>query len=335
MDENDKFHSLVYRANAEAQRAAVEIQILATKTKDLTHHNSELVYHNTDLAQRNGDLAKEVVALKQEQAGSVGVRGQGCVAQDRTVEVEELQAKFELLEQMYLPVHTENELRKQMLVDTRKAALEISRSRLDLKLPTKRMGELDNVRLNGLGVSTEELSLLQGVVTDPNFHPWRVQHQRDGGADSVETVVNWDDEKLKAMARKFDRCSGGRGQKVVQEVLRCNQELQRWNPSGGYCVVIPYHHGEGRELTPQELLKLAVGIDVPGCRQHMSHRPGAGVDSRIGSGGGVGMGAHGHGRGLLDRNMREHGAGGWSHVSTGQQQHSTQDPQHTARASGW
>jgi hypothetical protein len=49
---------------------------------------------------------------------------------------------------MYQPVQTENEQRKQMMADTRKTALEISRKRLDLELPTKRMGELDSAKLH-------------------------------------------------------------------------------------------------------------------------------------------------------------------------------------------
>jgi hypothetical protein len=186
-------------------------------------------------------------------------------------EKDELLCKFELLEEMYQPVNTENEKRKTMLSDQRKAALEISRSRLDLDMPTKRMGELDNVQLGQLGLSTEDISLLEKqVVCNSNFHPWRVVCKP--GCEEVETVVNWADEDLQAVVQKYDGCSGGRGREVAEEVLRSNNELQQWNPSGGYCVTIPYHHGEQRELLPAELLKLAAGMDVPGCR-HAPTRP--------------------------------------------------------------
>jgi hypothetical protein len=53
---------------------------------------------------------------------------------------------------------------------------------------------------------------------------------------------------------------------VAEEVLRRSKELQQWNPSGGYCVTIPYHYSEQRELKPDELLKIAAGIDVARCR---------------------------------------------------------------------
>jgi hypothetical protein len=66
---------------------------------------------------------------------------------------------------MYQPVQTENEQRKQMLVDSRRTALEISRSRQDLDLPTKRMGELDSSKLHSLGVAIENISLLQQKVS--------------------------------------------------------------------------------------------------------------------------------------------------------------------------
>jgi hypothetical protein len=54
--------------------------------------------------------------------------------------------------------------------------------------------------------------------------------------------------------------------KKLPNMLRCHKDLQQWNPSGGYCVTILYHHGKQRELKPDELLKIAVGIDVAGCR---------------------------------------------------------------------
>ena len=38
---------------------------------------------------------------------------------------------------------------------------------------------------------------------------------------------------------------------IVVEVW---QELQLFNPSGGYCVSIPWNVGLGRELTPAEVM---------------------------------------------------------------------------------
>ena len=256
-------------------------------------------------------------------------------------EFEELRAKFELLEQMFQPVQTENEQRKAMLADTRKFALEISRSRQDLDIPTKRMGELDNVHLHQLGVSMEEISLLQDQMTNPNFHPWRVMQQQG----RVETVANWADEQLQAIVQKYDSCSGGRGRAVAEEVLRCHKDLQQWNPSGGYCVTIPYHHGEQRELKPEELLKIAVGISVAGCRTiagveasrgesaaggSWSGPGAAGAAGGAGRGGGYSGDASGRGRGRGYGGRQRHGDMGarqghfqedtpsWPHASASQ-----------------
>jgi ankyrin repeat protein len=206
----------------------------------------------------NDGLVEELASLKQD----LGAANE---------EVEGTLAKFELLEQMYQPVQTENEQRKEMLADTRRAAVEISRSRLDLNLPTKRMGELDCVALAKLGLTVEAMSLLQGVVCDPSFHPWRVKQRAGSTAGEVEEVVDWTDQQLADVVRTYSkRCSeaGGKavGVAVAQEVLRCSKEVQGWNASGGYCVTIPYHYGAKRELRPDELLKIAAGIDVPGSR---------------------------------------------------------------------
>jgi hypothetical protein len=231
-------------------------------------------------------------------------------------EFEELRSKFELLDQMFQPVHTENEQRKLMLADTRKTALEISRSRQDLRVPTKRMGELDNVHLHRLGVAVEEISLLQDTVCNPLFYPWRTRQIEEGGED-VETVVNWADEQLQTMVRKYEGCGSGRGREVAEEVLRCNKELQQWNPSGGYCVTIPYHHGEQRELKPDELLKIAVGMNVSGCRS-AADGGGSGSNNSEGTGPGAGGDAGSAGRGGRSRGHGHHhhgnANGSWQHV---------------------
>ena len=77
-------------------------------------------------------------------------------------------------------------------------------------------------------------------------------------------------------------------------MLRCTDELNEWNSSGGYCVTIPYHHGERRELRPDELLKIVAGVEVPGACQQPQHNSAAPFDGagarrrRGGSGAGAG-----------------------------------------------
>ena len=67
----------------------------------------------------------------------------------------------------------------------------------------------------------------------------------------AEEVVNVDDPKLAQMEAAYP------GQGVATFVLSVWQELQRFNPSGGYTVEIPWHRKEERELTPAEV------TDVP------------------------------------------------------------------------
>jgi hypothetical protein len=263
---------LISSLSATAAGVQGSLQTIREKNRSLASENGSLVQSLADLktvfskvARYNSKLERDNAMMKKElhDLAMVDDGGGRCTSRN----YEELQAKFELLEQMYQPVQTENEQRKEMLTDLRKTALDISNSRLDLDIPTKRMGEVDSTKLHQLGVPIEDISLLQDVVCDPNFHPWRVL-QYGGGAcgenSSSEMVVDWKNQQLLALIRQHG--GSGNGRQVAEEVLRCSSELQSWNPSGGYCVRIPYHHAERREMRPAELLKIAVGMQIPGCR---------------------------------------------------------------------
>ena len=85
-------------------------------------------------------------------------------------------------------------------------------------------------------------SALQDLVVS-DWHPMHVV-VTDG---APEEVVNPDDPKLAQMEAAYP------GQGVGAFVLSVWQELQRFNPSGGYTVEIPWHNKEERELTPAEV----------------------------------------------------------------------------------
>jgi cytohesin len=288
LEAENKRLSAVDRENVRLRSESAALATLSTENSLLDDANhrlrSSLASANEEvarLATANAALARDATRLKQKLRSDGGDREKaGHLWAGECSECDELRAKFELLEQMYQPVQTENEQRKEMMADLRKTALELSRSRQDLDLPTKRMGEIDSVYLQRLDVPVEHISLLQGVVCDPNFHPW-VTRQIEQGSEAVATSVNWEHEQLRDMVVQFDRCGLKRGRAVAEEVLRCNKELQQWNPSGGYCVTIPYHHGARRELYPEELLKLSVGIDVPNSRSgdKLSVAVGAGAET--------------------------------------------------------
>jgi hypothetical protein len=234
------------------QQQKKQMQQLAAENKRLKQTNVIQTQSSgrPELRGREEILQKEANTLRQqlEQAHEMAT---------------EAQSDYETLDHIFQPVQAENEQRKTMLNNMRRTALQISRSRQDLDLPTRRMGELDSAKLHALGVEVEEISSLQSVVCDPNFYPWRTRQVKKG-SEEVETIVDWDNEQLGEIQRKYD--GSGRGRLVAKEVLACNKEVQQWNPSGGYCVTIPYHYGEQRELQPEELLKISVGIDVPNCR---------------------------------------------------------------------
>jgi G3E family GTPase/ankyrin repeat protein len=255
-----------HHAHIEANATVEQTKELQEQVRKLTAENARLSAieaHSAKLAQVNEDLGASLrgTTAKIEDLTVENSRLVLCSAGLKT-EVLAIQTKFELLELMYQPIQIENEQRKTMLADLREISLKISRSRQDLELPIKRMGELDSAKLSQIGVPIGEISRLQGVVCDPNFYPWRIV-QREGGAPKM--TPNWADEQLSEIIQTHNK-AGDRGQQVAVELLRCSRELQQWNPSGGYCVSIPYHHTEERELRPAELLKLAVGMSVPGCR---------------------------------------------------------------------
>jgi hypothetical protein len=244
-----------------------EIKKLLGKNSSLQSENDSMLKKNTLLQRENDSMLKEnaLLARENERFSQNNEQLKRAAAEARS--------EYEMLEQIHQPVHTENEQRKWMLADMRKVALEMSWKRQDLDFPTKRMGELDCAKLYELGVSVEGISELQQVLCDPSFHPWRTRQVKPG-SEEVETVTNWDDQRLQTILRKYDCCSGGRGRDVAQEVLHCSKELQDWNPSGGYCVTIPYHHGECRELRPDELLKIAAGVRVAGAYSTQTHGAG-------------------------------------------------------------
>ena len=247
---------------------------------------------------------RQIQQQMQEQQQQIQQQQALADALERSEErVEDLQSEYETLNALFQPVQAENEQRKTMLTEQRKLALSLSQRRKDLNLPTKRMGELDSAKLHALGVPAEEISELQQLVTDVSWHPWRMvqrkTHRGEGqGEAGVEMlqVPNWEEPKLREIVDKYESSgssggSGSKGEQVAEEVLRCSKELQEWNPSGSYCVTIPYHFGEQRELRPAELLKIVAGIEVPSCRPVSDSCAGQGQPQPRAQSSGAGAGA--------------------------------------------
>ena len=80
---------------------------------------------------------------------------------------------------------------------------------------------------------------------------WRPMKVIVSGDDDVE-VVNTSDTMLQQMEQAYP------GLGVADFVLGVWQELQDFNPSGGYSVEIPWNTGLDRELTPSEAMAITM-----------------------------------------------------------------------------
>ena len=125
---------------------------------------------------------------------------------------------------------------QQQLVAARKAAVQAAKTHD--AVPVKVMGQLDVRRLAQQGMTMVQISELQERLRDHAFQPTRVVVDEAGEATDV---VDKDDPELIALRLDF-------GEQVVDEVVRCFRELDAWNPSGRYCVSVPWDPGLNEEL---------------------------------------------------------------------------------------
>ena len=103
----------------------------------------------------------------------------------------------------------------------------------------------DCVQVEGeLGVSG-----LQGFINDVKWHPVRID---TSDPDKPTEVINWEDERLVRIERRY------RNKGVGSFVIGCWQELQKYNASGSYTVLVPWHTAFDRELTPQEVIEFMI-----------------------------------------------------------------------------
>jgi vacuolar-type H+-ATPase subunit I/STV1 len=276
--------------------------------------------HDQNVQQLHEQYQRESTAFQTHAGEAERVHTLTKALEKASERIEDLESEYETLETIFQPVQAQNEKRKKVLAKTRQLAVTLSQRRKDLELPTKRMGEVDSAKLHALGVPVEEISSLQQLVTNVSWHPWKVvpvPKQRGvegggvekggvkgGGEEGVEEgvevvqVPNWDEPQLAEIVRRYGggKASGSSsdsstGEQVAEEVLRCSKELVEWNPSGSYCVTIPYHHGKQRELRPDELLKIVAGMEVEGCRMHLRRTAGAHIYRRQASTHGAGAGS--------------------------------------------
>ena len=89
-------------------------------------------------------------------------------------------------------------------------------------------------------------SALQELVVS-DWHPMKVVIGEDG---EPKEEVNTDDTMMQQMEQAYP------GLGVAEFVFARWKELQEFNPSGGYTVLIPWNKGRGKELTPAEVTSI-------------------------------------------------------------------------------
>jgi hypothetical protein len=135
------------------------------------------------------------------------------------------------------------------LIQNRKQAL---KARNDgFRIPVRRVGDIDcetrAVRLSASVPVEGPLgrSALQDLIVS-DWHPIKVIVTDDGPSE----VANMDDAMLRRIEEAYP------GMEVASYILKVWQELQLFNPSGGYTVEIPWNNHENRELTPAEVTEI-------------------------------------------------------------------------------
>jgi len=100
-------------------------------------------------------------------------------------------------------------------------------------VPTRPMGLFDPEVLARANINDEIASLLQReTLMDPNF------------TSSNKPLL----EKIR---RKY-------GEEVLQDALRCREEIDTYNASAGHPVLIPWDYEEDRELKPSESVRIMI-----------------------------------------------------------------------------
>jgi hypothetical protein len=178
---------------------------------------------------------------------------------DREIEelrsqVEDMDSEREYVVKPMMEVHHDL---LNMKVKAGKAALEAAKTKCPIRkehtvVPTRRMGAMDSSpsgpmsrALQAGQLTNEDASRLHALTRNPNFRPMRVDCSNP---DAPIEVVDRDHEQVRQVRLKF-------GDEVAEDLLRAVIELEKWNPSGRYPILVPWHEAEQRELSPAEVIQ--------------------------------------------------------------------------------
>jgi hypothetical protein len=96
--------------------------------------------------------------------------------------------------------------------------------------------------------------IADNYLRDPSFHPFKMVMYNGEPQKEVDET----NPKLQQLEEEY-------GLEVKTQVLRALREMDVWNPSGRYEVLIPWHKTENRELKPSEIVKVIMK-DTERCR---------------------------------------------------------------------
>eukprot|EP01046_Picozoa_sp_COSAG06_P047101 COSAG06_NODE_6786_length_2783_cov_2.020492_2_plen_289_part_00 len=162
--------------------------------------------------------------------------------QPEAADLDEAEDSYEMINVLMMKEREAN----QKLMKNRTAALKARAE--GFPIPVRRVGDIEcetlKVQLHESVPVEGRLgrSALQDLVVS-TWHPMKVV-MVDGEA---KEVVNTDDPMMQQMEVAYP------GLGVAEFILARWQELQQFNPSGGYSVEIPWNAGLGKELTPAEV----------------------------------------------------------------------------------
>ena len=154
----------------------------------------------------------------------------------------EKEAELDMTYATYRPTLEAQRTAQKKLLAARDAALEAGKT--TNAFAVKVMGVLDPLILVDAGLGAEEISALQERLRHPDFHPFKTVLKGD---DAMQ-IPDLDHPELVALRFEY-------GPAVVDEVIRCVQELDSWNPSGRYHVAVPWDNSTDTELDPADVIR--------------------------------------------------------------------------------
>lgn len=217
--------------------------------KDLLHMQEELMRQTKMGEEKNPGLSELKALLIQKETEIKELKERLAEKVDELRDAEDLNQTLILKERMS---NTE-------LQDARKELINVwpelmSRTRVGIR----RMGEVDQIPFQTVCLrrygrqdwevkATEMSSLWQGMVNNPNWHPFRTV-KKDG---KLQEIINEEDMALKELKYKW-------GEAPYKAVVAALLELNEYNPSGRYVVPELWNFKDGKKATLQDAIQCMV-----------------------------------------------------------------------------